>query len=232
MLCPVTCMPSSGVLLNIKETSGADFVCLLMPDATHDAAIALYGADALFHPTYEALVASAYHLSITRGLPIYEFSFILDGTAHQVIVEKSTEDVLLNAKKYKQLLSKIDISDENYSLYAKKIEAQEACLSLMVDNVSAVDINKLSQLIFSLEKENRAPCVVWSKEDLAQIRFLPYAKREASPTFSAHLVALFAADFVGELTLGTDGLCRISRSQVKLRVHAKLLSVLEFELCP
>ena len=103
LLCPVTCMPSSGVLLNIKETSGADFVCLLMPDATHDAAIALYGADALFHPTYEALVASAYHLSITRGLPIYEFSFILDGTAHQVIVEKSTEDVLLNAKKYKQI---------------------------------------------------------------------------------------------------------------------------------
>ena len=167
------------------------------------------------HLTVEALCASAYHLTATRGLPLYEYTFMIDGKRYAVKVD-TQNNIRINIGKCKQLYSNIEISNEKYNLFVNVYALPFACVTLAVDFVDNIDPTAFCCLLMREEKTRNLPFVLYEK-GREPLHFRAFSQTATPLENALSFYSVVATECIGkngklslmdsELTFTQNGIC-------------------------
>ncbi len=121
----------------------------------------------------EALCVSAYHLTVVRGLPLYEYTFLFEKEKYTVKVLK--ENIVESSiRKCKQTCSNYDISDGKMSLYVDVYGGINPVVFIKTDILSNAKPEAYYPLLCKDDKTRGLPFCLWQTEE-ERISFSPFS---------------------------------------------------------
>ena len=179
------------------------------------------------HLLPEALCVSAYHLTVVRGLPLYEYTFLFEKEKYTVKVLKENI-VESNIGKCKQICSNYDISNGKMSLYVDVYGGASPVVFIRTDVLSNAKPEAYYPLLCRDDKTRGLPFCLWQREE-ETISFSPFSHL-ATPLpkslFFYMLSSLYHKEKTEELVLPFATL-RFFRESVCVKVSPKRIAPLD-----
>ena len=116
----------------------------------------------LSHLLPEMLSAAAYHLKVTRGLPLYEYTFLVNHKSYTVNVTEENA-IAFSLEKCKRLYSNIDISGGKLSVFANVYGGVTPTAIIATDNLSNIDPTLYSTLLMKDARTCALPFLLYER---------------------------------------------------------------------
>ncbi len=148
--------------LHLQQKNECSQTVFLCPSLITDGEIVLIEKTPFLLP--EALSIAAFHLSITQGLPLNEYTFLFCEKQYYVRVEKD-EQIVFNVEKCKQIYSNIEISGGKYSVFANVYDGLYACSMIEIDCLRNANPKEFSTLLMQEPRTRGRPFCLYEKEE-------------------------------------------------------------------
>ncbi|MBR2612902.1 MAG: hypothetical protein IKC72_07515 [Clostridia bacterium] len=175
----------------------------------------------------EALCVSAYHLTVVRGLPLHEYTFLFE--KEKYIVKVSKENIVeCNIRKCKQLYSKYDISDGKLSLYVDIYDGLCPVVLVKTDVLANARADAFYPLLCKDTKTRGLPFCIWQAEG-DDLTFSPFSHLATPLTKSLYFYILPSLSFAknGDVTSLPFATLHFSHQSVCVKVSPKRAAPLD-----